>query len=163
MGIFVIIIALGALGGSRILGHYRENDLRDLNTRINVGPAKGIITTQINAHNYSEMLAVANRACENSYSLAVEIYYPLAYLSQKCRMHAYTTGRIAISSNRLDLWYEVHHYALPDTVIVYKNKYNQWQWNDDTDTDGFLGNSISSIDLFEKKETPYADIYIKKQ
>lgn len=158
LSFIIITVSLTALGGSRLRGHYRENDLRDLNTQIISGPAAGIITTQINAENYYAMLDTVNKACVDSNTLAIEIYYPLAYLSQNCKMHAYTTGRISISSERLDLWYQLHNNELPDTVIVYKNDYNQWQWYDDNDRGGYLGTAISS-EAFKKTEVPCADIY----
>lgn len=158
IGIIIVIVALCSLGGSRVLGHYRENDLRDLDMKIRSGPAKGIMTTSVNADNYYAMLEAADYACANATSLAVEIYYPLAYLSQDCVMHSYTTGRIAISSKRLDLWYEVHDYQLPDAVIIYKNDYNQWQWCDDNDITGYLGTSISSGN-FVKTELLCANVY----
>lgn len=144
--IFGISLAcLATLCGTRLIGIYRDEHIDELDTVITEGPAAGLVTTETRANKYTEMLDMAIDGCNEAETIAVEIYYPMAYLAVDARPLGFSPGRVQISSAKLGRWY-LGHNVRPDVILIYNNEYAAYQWGDEDDRKGVFGRLLESGD-----------------
>ena len=125
--IMISVLLMVSVTSSRVLGQfYRDAELWKLDTRIEQGPAKGLFTEKSDAEDYacvikslddiSDYLAVSEG---NQKKILFTAFLPWAYLYSDCRNASMTCWRTPLSSERLELYYEINPQQFPDVVFIF--------------------------------------------
>ena len=115
-----VIMLLGSLT-QRVFGFYRDAPIDQLDTRIEQGPAKGLITREEAAEQYNEIFQVIT----DEYAKAPDAnvihmkYAPWAYLCCDWKCYTPSTWGCDISSQWLTDYYSLHGGELPDFVFIH--------------------------------------------
>ena len=115
------VLVLLATFTQRVFGFYRDAPIDQLSTRIEQGPAKGLLTTEESASQYNELYEIINEQYEKSPEATVVHMklLPWAYLCCEWKCYAPTTWANELNSPRLMEYYGFHDGILPDLVFVY--------------------------------------------
>lgn len=104
---------------------YRDGTLESLSTRIEEGPAKGLLTTKEHALQYEEIYHYVsdNLSGDKEDSIFFSKLLPWAYLCTDMRCGVYTTWRIYLDDERLEDYCKIHEDNWPDVIVVLDEKY----------------------------------------
>ena len=169
------VLVLLATLTQRAFGFYRDASIDQLNTRIEQGPAKGLLTTEESATQYNELYEIINEQYKQIPDATVVHMklVPWAYLCSDWKCYAPTTWTNELNSSRLMEYYGIHGGALPDMIFVYSPEvgaYKANSFNNHTDDKDF-NQMEKSGELFEilngksyrTVQKPLVTIYIKNE
>lgn len=174
MFLIIAVLLMISATSSRILGQfYRDAELWKLDTRIETGPAKGLFTEKSDAEDYacvikslddvSEILAADG---DTQKKILFTAFLPWGYLYTDCRNGSMTCWRTPLSSERLELYYEINPQQFPDVVFVLNEDISETnglsggeRMNAYNPQKGALWEKISS---YEHIDTEAGQVYILK-
>ena len=104
--------------GLRMVTVYRDAPLKQLDTVISEGPARGIATTAANANDYAAVYTdLSENAPETGYLLVTNLL-PVAYLMTSLPPAAPSTFNMTVDTAWLALYYRQNPARLPDCVFA---------------------------------------------
>ena len=117
----LLLITLTLCAAHRFLGIYRDASLPGLDTRLQSGPAKGLLTTQDHAGQYGSILRTIEEVEAQVPDAAVlhSKRAPWAYLCTDWAYGTPTAWTTDISSERLPAYYALHPDRQPTLVFLY--------------------------------------------
>ncbi len=130
-GSCICVIVLLVSLTQRILGFYRDAPIDQLDTRIEQGPAKGLITRGEAAEQYNEIYQIitdeyAKTPDANVIHMKIA---PWAYLCCDWKCYALTTWGCDVSSPRVMDYYTLHGGELPDYVFIHSPETGSYKAN----------------------------------
>lgn len=138
---------------------YRDGSLEELNARIQVGPAAGLMTTQQSKEWYDGCYDAIMQNAEGSRSLLVGVLFPTGYLMVPAEVMAPRVWRTALDAEDLRQWYEDHPgKGLPDLIFVKSGDC----WGYDLFSDNISGTVVEQIinsGDYAKIETSAGTVY----
>ena len=147
-------LVLIASFAQRFLGFYRDASIDQLNTRIEQGPAKGLLTTEDSANQYNELYEVIHEQFINSPNATVihMKLVPWAYLCSEWRYYAPTSWANELNSSRLKQYYDIHDGILPDFVFIYSAEVGAYRGNyfNNHSDENYVNEMDYSGELYEK-------------
>ena len=171
---FCVLVLLATLT-QRVFGFYRDAPIDQLNTRIEQGPAKGLLTTEESASQYNELYEIINEQYKQLPGATVVHMklVPWAYLCADWKCYAPTTWTNELNSPRMMEYYRIHDSSLPDVFFVYSPEVGAYKanyFNNHTERMDF-NQMEKSGELFEivngksyrKVQKPLVTIYIKNK
>lgn len=143
-GLLSLAVAVLLSGIYRILVVYRDSDLKNLNVKIEEGPAKGLFTSIEHHDQYMQVLSVMDQYCADEGNVLVLSLCPWAYLCTDMRCGAYTTWRIKMESNeeKLRAYYEQHPDRMPNVVIELNDDIGNYDMTENPQYDSERHNSF---------------------
>lgn len=117
----LLLITLTLCAAHRFLGIYRDASLPRLDTRLQSGPAKGLLTTQDHARQYESILCTIEEVEAQVPDAAVlhSKRAPWAYLCTDWTYGTPTAWTTDLSSERLPAYYTLHPDRQPTLVFLY--------------------------------------------
>lgn len=119
---------------------YRDDMLYTLTEEIEVGPAKGLFTSEEHKKDYYEIYDYVAENYSNTHgNIFVTKLCPWIYLCSPMRVGAYNTWRTPLDDERLATYYENNEDKIPDTIICLNS---------------YIGNYVSTYDGYEEELFP---------
>lgn len=157
----------------RLLSVYRDAPITELNTPIEDGPAKYLLTTEEHVRQYDDLKAAIDQYVRED---DVVFYSKWCFWSYLCTNNDYgipSSWRMAFDSPRLEEYYEVNPEKIPTCIFVLNPSYGNFessliQGNEKVDTpnenkvEGYLADFIEEQD-YEKIELDCATIFRSKK
>jgi len=166
----VILAALVQTMVLRFVNIYRDAPVKELNTLITEGPAKGLYTTSEHFETYKELLNMLKDCESKDKNVFITKLLPWGYLATDMKCAAHTTWRTTLDSERLMQYYEVLPEKWPQVIVVLKDEVGSYETCGDVEADpvpnensfeGGLAAVIGSAD-YEKTEYKYGTVYVAK-
>lgn len=128
IGITQVIICLSMVLALalRLVLVYRDDNLWNLNTKIEQGPAKGIYTSKLHAEQYEEIYEVISNLKGSRDNILISRWAPWAYLASDLRCCGHTTWNVPLNSELLEKYYKQYPNKIPQCVFVISEEYGQW-------------------------------------
>ncbi len=162
----------------RISNVYRDDRLSRLDSRLDVGPAAGLITSAEHREQYDSLLASVMKytaelnenedvAADRGSRVLFSKLLPWGYTASELRVAAPDTWRNPISGERLMMYYRTHDMELPDVIFVVNTDVGSYETSGDVEADpipnlnefeGELADIIRSE--YEEHTEEYCTVYI---
>lgn len=172
----VILSALFMTMTLRMINIYRDDVPGNLTERIPDGPAAGILTSKQHLTDYESVLSTLRTYCNTSAYpdgehrlLLITKLLPWGYLCSDMQCASPYSWRTGISSDRLELYYNVHPDKYPDVVLVLNENIGSYEACGDVEKDpnpnadergGMLDQYMLEHDYTEKS-VPCGTLYIR--
>ena len=112
----------------RVIGVYRDAPLMQLQTRLDIGPAKGLLTTEAHAEQYEAICRELKKFSDDypNSSILFSKNLPWAYV----QMEGYTCAANSVWRVHTDIiqrYYAVHPEKRPDYICILKEQVAGWE------------------------------------
>ena len=134
---------------TRLFAVHRDASLSALRSVITIGPAKGIITTEKSAAEYSEITDAVLRYAPESGSILVTSHAPFCYLITDLHPAAHSVWNSPYTE-RLKRWYDKNPDRLPDMIVSIEKGIGFSNGN---------GNLEAALDDMKEKGRDYSIVY----
>lgn len=158
---FLIYAALGLTFYLRIFHVHRDAPIENLSAKIDVGPAKGLYTTDERKRNYKEIIAALDIINEKS-SIDDRIFIskllPWGYVYSTPQVGALSTWRIPMDSPLAVKYYKQNPEMIPEVVFLVNDKYGVT--NDNNSINGELARYLK-LDKYDVIQLNCGTIFLK--
>ncbi len=168
MFILFCFVTISFMFLSRITYVYRDDNLQELNVKLDRGVAEGLYTSNEHAEQYYQVIDMIEDL-ENKYDKSNTIFFtkilPWGYVQTNFKCGAPTAWRTPLNSARLKDYYEIHENLIPSIVVVLKDdmgKYSYDQRPNENVYDGWLLEYMVSNN-YQHYSYSCADVYVSSK